>query len=386
MSPDGTLPLEGIRVVDLTRNVAGPYTSMILAELGAEVVKIERPGTGDDIRSWGPPFWGEDSAMFLSLNRNKRSIELDLRSDEGRQVLSELVTRSDVVVESFRPGSLAQMGYSYAWAAQLNPGIVFCHITSYGSVGPMKDLPGYDLLMQALSGIMSVTGEAGRPAVRVGVSVVDMGTGMWGAMAVLAALQAKQRTGQGSEVQTSLFETAISWMAYHLTAYLASGEIPRKLGTGNFSLAPYGTFPAADGEVAIGAGNDSLFRRLCGVLQRPELASDERFVTNPLRVQNRASLTAELEQVTSNWPSEKLVQALYEGGVPASLLRTVDQVATEPQLQALGILQRFEQADIPYFQSVGLPLTFDGVRPPLRLFPPRVGQHNDWLREQLESD
>jgi crotonobetainyl-CoA:carnitine CoA-transferase CaiB-like acyl-CoA transferase len=386
MSPQWTLPLEGIRVVDLTRNVAGPYTSMILAELGAEVVKIEQPGTGDDIRSWGPPFWGDDSAMFLSLNRNKRSIELDLRSDEGRQVLSELVTRSDVVVESFRPGSLARMGYSYAWAAQLNPGIVFCHITSYGSVGPMKDLPGYDLLMQALSGIMSVTGEAGRPAVRVGVSVVDMGTGMWGAMAVLAALQAKQRTGKGSEVQTSLFETAISWMSYHLTAYLASGEIPRKLGTGNFSLAPYGTFPAADGEVAIGAGNDSLFRRLCGVLQKPELASDERFVTNPLRVQNRTSLTAELEQVTSNWPSEKLVQALYEGGVPASLLRTVDQVATEPQVQALGILQRFERCDIPYFQSVGLPLTFDGVRPPLRLFPPRVGQHNDWLREQLESD
>jgi crotonobetainyl-CoA:carnitine CoA-transferase CaiB-like acyl-CoA transferase len=386
MSPDGTLPLEGIRVVDLTRNVAGPYTSMILAELGAEVVKIERPGTGDDIRSWGPPFWGDDSAMFLSLNRNKRSIELDLRSDEGRQVLSELVTRSDVVVESFRPGSLARMGYSYAWAAQLNPGIVFCHITSYGSVGPMKDLPGYDLLMQALSGIMSVTGEAGRPAVRVGVSVVDMGTGMWGAMAVLSALQAKQRTGKGSEVQTSLFETAISWMSYHLTAYLASGEIPRKLGTGNFSLAPYGTFRAADGEVAIGAGNDSLFRRLCGVLQRPELASDERFVTNPLRVQNRASLTAELEQVTSNWPSEKLVQALYEGGVPASLLRTVDQVATEPQVQALGILQRFERCDIPYFRSVGLPLTFDGIRPPLRLFPPRVGQHNDWLREQLKSD
>lgn len=386
MSPELSLPLEGIRVVDLTRNVAGPYTSMILAELGAEVVKIEQPGTGDDIRYWGPPFWGKDSAMFLSLNRNKRSVELDLRSDEGRKVLSELVAKSDVVVESFRPGSLAKMGYTYEWAAELNPGIIFCHITSYGSVGPMKDLPGYDLLMQALSGIMSVTGEAGRPAVRVGVSVVDMGTGMWGAMAVLAALQAKQRTGKGSEVQTSLFETAISWMAYHLTAYWASGDVPQKLGTGNFSMAPYGTFRTADGEVAIGAGNDGLFAKLCSVLQRPDLASDERFLTNPLRVQNRGLLTAELEQLTPNWPSEKLVQALYEGGVPASMLRTVDEVATEPQALALGILQGFEESDIPDFQSVGLPLTFDGVRPPLRRFPPSVGQDNEWLTEQLESE
>jgi len=376
------LPLQGVRVADLTRNLAGPYAAMILADMGADVVKVESP-EGDETRRWGPPFWDGEGPVFLAANRNKRSITLDLRTDAAREVMTRLVGRSDVLIESFRPGAFDGLGYGYEWATAVNPGVVYCSITPYGDQGPLRDRPGYDPLVQAYSGIMSVTGEADGPPVRAGVSVIDMGTGMWAAMSVLAALYRRREDGRGRRIVTALYETGLAWMGYHLATNWAGGEPPGRHGSGATMIAPYQAFPTRDGSLMIGAPTDRAFGRLCEALGHPEWAADPRFPDNPERVAHREELVALVASATAGWGTEQLAAALEAAGVPCSPIRDAAAAAADPQTRALGIVQEVEHPAIGDFRSVGLPFVIDGERPPLRRPPPGPGEHQAEVLEEL---
>ena len=377
------LALTGIRVLDFTRNVAGPFATMILAELGADVIKIESSDGGDDARAWGPPFWSGEAPIFLSLNRNKRSVSLDLKDPRTRPVLDRLAARSDVIVESARPGAMDRLGYGYAWASRINPGVIYASITPFGDRGPLRERPGYDPLMQAYGGLMSMTGEPDRPPVRAGTSLIDMGTGMWTAIAVMGALAQRARTGAGTRVVTALYETTLMWMTYHLAGYWASGTTPRRMGSGTTMIVPYEAFATRDGHLVIAAGNDRLFVRLCETLGHADWAADPRFQRNADRVANRHELHALIEGCTAAWTTRDLADALNEAGVPAGPIQSIAEVAADPQALALGIVQTVEHPAIPALKSLGLPFLLNGVRPPLRRHPPMLGQHTREVLAEL---
>jgi crotonobetainyl-CoA:carnitine CoA-transferase CaiB-like acyl-CoA transferase len=382
-------PLEGIVVADLTQNVAGPFCTQILGDMGAEVVKVERPGKGDDARAWAPPYWGRESATFIALNRNKKSLALDLKSPGGLEVLRRLVSRADVFVQSLRPGAVAELGLDFAGTARLNPRIIYCSVTAFGTRGPLSHLPGYDPLMQAYSGLMSINGHPGQEPARVGTSIVDMGTGMWAALGIVAALRQRDATGRAVEVTTALFETALMWVSYQAAGYLASGEVPQPQGSGTAMIAPYQAFPTADGFTMIGAGSDALFARLTTALGIPGLADDPRFKDNPSRVSNRAALVEAISVLTRQRKSAELVEALRVAGVPASPILTVDQMLAEPQTRESGVLVGAQHPRLPEYKSIGLPLTWDGVRPAVRRVPPLLGEHSGdvltWLGYTLDD-
>jgi len=382
-------PLEGIVVADLTQNVAGPFCTQTLGDMGAEVVKIERPGRGDDARAWAPPYWGRESATFISLNRNKKSLALDLKSPGGLEILHRLVGRADVFVQSLRPGAIEELGLDFAGASRLNARIVYCSITAFGVRGPLSHLPGYDPLMQAYSGLMSVNGHPDQEPARVGTSIVDMGTGMWAALGIVAALRQRDVTGRAIEVTTALFETALMWMSYHAMGYLASGAVPQAQGSGTAMIAPYQAFPTADGFAMIAAGSDALFAKLAAAVGCPELAQDARFKDNPSRVTNRSALVEALSTRTRQRKSAELVEALRVAGVPASAILSVDQMLQEPQTRESGMVLRAAHPRLPDYQSIGLPLTWDGARPAVRRVPPLLGEHSGdvltWLGYTLDD-
>jgi len=383
------LPLEGIVVADLTQNVAGPFCTQILGDMGAEVVKVERPGKGDDARAWAPPYWGQESATFIALNRNKKSLALDLKSPGGLQVLRRLVNRADVFVQSLRPGAIDELGLDFAGAVRLNPRIIYCSVTAFGTRGPLSHLPGYDPLMQAYSGLMSINGHPGQEPARVGTSIIDMGTGMWAALGIVAALRQRDATGRAVEVATALFDTALMWVSYQAAGYLASGEVPQPQGSGTAMIAPYQAFPTADGFAMIAAGSDALFARMAGALGASGLADDARFRDNPSRVSNRSALIEAISALTRQRKSAELVEALRVAGVPASPILTVDQMLAEPQTRESGVLVRAPHPRLPEYRSIGLPLTWDGVRPAVRRVPPLLGEHSGdvltWLGYTLDD-
>ena len=372
---DAVTPLAGLTVLDLTQNVAGPYCTQILGDLGADVVKIERPGRGDETRAWAPPTWGPEGALFLSFNRNKRSLALDIKAPGARSVIERLVRRSDVLVQSFRPGGADALGFGIAAARALNPRLVYCSVTAFGSRGPLRDQPGYDPMMQAFSGFMRLTGHPGQAPVRAGTSLVDMGTGMWAALAVVAALRERDRTGEGGEVTTALFDTALAWIPYQLMGYLATGEVPQPQGSGAAMIVPYQAFPTADGCLMITTPTDALFGRLCEVLGQPGLAADPRFRTNPDRVRHREALVPALEALTRPWATAALLERLRAAGVTAGPVQTVDQVVTDPQTKASEMLVATPRPDIPDLTTVAFPVRFGAERPVPRRAPPRVGEH-----------
>jgi crotonobetainyl-CoA:carnitine CoA-transferase CaiB-like acyl-CoA transferase len=383
------LPLDGLLVVDLTQNVAGPFCTQILGDMGAEVVKVERPGRGDDARAWAPPFWGEESASFMAFNRNKRSLALDLKREGGLDVLRRLVARADVLVQSLRAGAIGELGLDYAAASALNPRLIYCSITAYGARGPMAHLPGYDPLMQAYAGLMSVNGHPGQEPARVGTSIVDMGTGMWAALGVMAGLRQRERTGRGLEVTTALFDTTLMWVSYHAMGYLGSGEVPQPQGSGTAMIAPYQAFPTADGYAMIGAASDALFRRLAGALDAPGLLADPRFVDNPSRVRHRAAVVEAVSAHTRAFKTADLLERLREAGVPGAPIQTLDQVLRQPQTEASGMLVGAPHPRLPDYRSVGLPIEWDGRRPGVRRVPPRLGEHSadvlTWLGYTLDD-
>jgi crotonobetainyl-CoA:carnitine CoA-transferase CaiB-like acyl-CoA transferase len=374
--PEQPLPLDGITVIELGHSVAAPYACEILGDLGADVIKIEKLD-GDDARKWGPPFWGDASATFQSFNRNKRSVVVNLKDKAERERLRKLIVeRADVVIANLRPGSAAELGLNSDALRKLKPSLIYCTIGAFGAVGPLKDLPGYDPLMQAFGGLMSVTGEPDQRPVRVGTSVMDMATGMWSVIGVLAALLQRDKSGKGLSIDTSLLESALGWMCYHAANYQASGELPKRQGSGVAMIAPYRGYASKDGLIVIAAGNDKLFVALARALCRPEWIEDARFRSNPDRVKHRDTLNRSIEELISTRTNKEWAAILDEAGVPNAPMQTIAEVLAHPQTKALGIVQLSPERDIAL---VGLPLSLDGVRPAFRRSPPALGADTEQI-------
>ncbi|MDX1647285.1 MAG: CoA transferase [Longimicrobiales bacterium] len=373
-SSDEAAPLHGVRVLDVTQNLAGPYCGQILADLGATVIKVEPPG-GDLGRGWGPPFWGEDSTLFLAANRGKKSIVLDLKEPVGMDVLRRLVSSSDIFLQASRPGAARRLGIDDRSVRRWREDIIHLSVSAYGQEGPMRDQPGFDPLMQAYAGIMSVTGEPGGPPTRVGGSVVDFGTGMWSVIAILAALRTRDATGEGASLEVSLMDTALAWVSYHTMGYLATGAVPGPMGSALGSIAPYRAFATSDGHVMVAAGNDAIFRRLCRALDLDGVATDARFASNADRVRHREELDAAVEAATRRRSAEELVALLRRHDVPVSAIQTVAEVAEDQQVEAAGMLTAQPHHRSSEYRDVALPLRVGGRRPRASAPPPRPGEH-----------
>lgn len=373
-----TRPLSGLIVVEIGHSIAAPYAGMILGELGAEVIKVENPKTGDAARGWGPPFAAGAATCFHAVNRAKSGITVDLSDPDAAARLKQLVLdRADVLLHNLKFGALDRFGLSAEALLAAKPGLVYCNLGAFGAVGPLHQRPGYDPLMQAYGGLMSLMGEDGRPPVRVGVSIVDLATGMWAVIGILAALAERRHTGRGGIVDTSLYESALAWMTIPLAAYLVDRKIPTRQGSGVEMIVPYQAFAAADGWLMVAAGNDNLFRRLCTVIARPELAEDPRFRTNKDRVVNRGALIGILDDIFRGAPIALWQDRLETAGIPNGPLHSVDQVVGDPQTAALGIIQQLAAGAAPDpLALVGLPLSFDGVRPPFAKAAPGLGEDN----------
>lgn len=368
------LPLEGVKVVELGQNLAGPFAGEILADLGATVVKVEKPDGGDDARRWGPPLTPDASAAFHAMNRNKMSVVLDLTAPDDRNRFDALVAQSDILVHNLRPGVMEKLGLGPQETTARHPRLIYCDLGAFGHLGPLKDRPGYEPLMQAFSGLISANGHPDGPPARLGASVVDLGTGMWTAVGALAALLRRARTGRGCVVNTSLFETALLWCGFHLVTYMTGGGLPVRHGTGHPLLVPYQAFETRTGPLVIAAGNDRLFARLAAVLGRPEWASDPRFRTNEDRSRNRHVLLPAVAAIAAASTKEELAERLEAAGVPCAPVHTVDEVLEHPQTQALGIVQKSPGLDL---SLVGIPVSFDGARPGYRRDAPALGADGD---------
>jgi crotonobetainyl-CoA:carnitine CoA-transferase CaiB-like acyl-CoA transferase len=368
-------PLSGLVVIEIGHSIAAPYAGRILGELGAEVVKVENPNGGDACRGWGPPFLEDAATCFHAVNRAKRGVTIDLADFEDAARLRALVVeRADVVLHNLKFGALDRYGLGAAELVAAKPSLVFCNLGAFGAVGPLREKPGYDPMMQAYSGLMSLLGEDGRPPVRVPASIIDMGAGMWSVIGILAALQERGRTGKGGIVDTSLYETGLAWMSIYLAGFLANREIPARHGSGVDMIVPYQAFAAADGYMMVAAGNDNLFRRLCGVLDRPGLAEDPRFRGNKDRVVHRAELIPLLADIFTTKPVAHWAQLLEQAGIPNGPLNTLDQVVADAQTAALGMIQQKPDSALAL---VGLPLSFDGIRPAFAKAAPALGEDNE---------
>jgi crotonobetainyl-CoA:carnitine CoA-transferase CaiB-like acyl-CoA transferase len=364
------LPLEDITVIEIGHSVAAPYAGQILGDLGADVIKVEK-AEGDDARKWAPPFWKGTSATFQSLNRNKRSVVVNLKNAAELELLRQLIVqRADVVIQNLKPGTAEQFGLDGSALRVLKPELICCSIGAFGAKGPLKHRPGYDPLMQAFAGMMSVTGEPDQRPVRVGTSIIDMAAGMWGVIGVLSALFQRGRCTSGATVETSLYETALAWMTYHAANFQASGELPRRQGSGAAMIAPYRGYATKDGYMVIAAGNDKLFAALANVLDRPEWLDDARFKTNPDRVRNQAVLYRWIEEIVAAKTSDEWQQILDDAGIPNAPMQTIAEVLEHPQTKALEIMQRSPDGAVTL---LGLPLSFDGRRPQFRRSPPALG-------------
>lgn len=369
-------------MIELGHSVAAPYAGQILGDLGAEVIKIEK-AEGDDARKWGPPFWEGAAATFQGLNRNKQSVVCDLRDPRQVAALKTLIAeRADIVLQNMRPGQAQALGLGSASLTALKPSLIYCNVGAFGNAGPLAERPGYDPLMQAFGGIMSVTGTEGQPPVRVGPSIVDMGTGMWAAIGILAAICRRTETGRGTTVDVSLFETSAQWMSLLAAQYLASGELPQRLGSGTSGIVPYRAYRTADGDLVIAAGNDALFRKLCGVLGREEWVHDARFTTNPERVRNQEALYALIEPLILRRTSAAWIELLDAAGVPCAPVQNVRAMMEHEQTLALGLLQSVPNSGM---KLLGLPVSFGGRRPQPRSAPPALGQHTSTALPELKS-
>jgi crotonobetainyl-CoA:carnitine CoA-transferase CaiB-like acyl-CoA transferase len=370
------LPLEGVRVLDLSRVLAGPYATMMLADLGADVLKVEHPERGDDTRHWGPPFAGGESAYFLSVNRNKRSVGVDLKDPEGLEKVKKLATSADVLIENMRRGALEKLGLGYEGLKEVNPGLVYCSITGFGP-GEDEERPGYDFLVQARGGIMEITGFPDGEPTKVGVAIADMVCGLQAAMAVLAALHRRGATGEGVRIEVPLFESQLSWLANRAQEYLVSGEDTGRMGNAHPSIVPYQTFDASDKKIALAVGNDAQFGNLCKALGQEELATDERFARNPDRVANRKVLVAILQEKFSTKTADEWVEEVRGAGVPIGPVNTLADVFADGHVLSSDILQDVEHPAAGMLKMLASPILVNGERLQIRRPPPTLGQHTD---------
>lgn len=379
---DHPLPLTGIRVADFSRVLAGPLATMLLADLGADVIKVERPGSGDDTRAWGPPFVGEDAAYFLALNRNKRSVALDLQTPEGATAARRLALASDVVVENFRPGLMARFGLDHASLAADRPDLVYCSLVAFGEEGESASRPGYDIIVQALSGLMSFTGHPGGEPTKVGVALLDVVCGLYAANGILAALVDRRTTGRGRRIVVSLYEASLAAMVNQAANYLLGGIVPGPLGNQHPNIVPYQLFQAADRPFILAAGNDRMFERTCEVLGMPELAREERFATNEARVRNRDALIPMLAEAFRRRPAAEWLAALERVGVPCAPVLRMDEVFDTPE--GARMVQEVPDPVRGPLRLVADPIRLDGALPPVRLPPPRLGEHTEEVLRELE--
>ena len=390
-----SLPLAGLRIFDMTRILAGPSCTQILGDLGADVIKIERAGAGDDTRKWGPPYLkdkdGKDtaeSAYYLAINRNKRSVTLDLAKPEGQDLARRLIAKSDVLIENFKSGDLAKYGLAYEQLKGSFPGLVYCSITGFGQTGPYAPRAGYDMLAQGLGGIMSITGQPeGKPGsepMKVGVGITDIMTGMYAAVAILAALRHRDATGQGQWIDMALLDTQVAWLANEGMNYLVGGSVPKRRGNGHANIVPYNVFPCADGYVILAVGNDGQFRKFCTFAGQPELADDPRFRTNPLRLENRDACDDAVRALTRTRPRDHWIDGLAKLGVPCSPVNTIDQVFADPQVVARGMKVSMPHpragVDVPLIAS---PIKMSATPPSYRRAPPVCGQDTDEVLDEL---
>ncbi|MEH0110862.1 CaiB/BaiF CoA-transferase family protein [Tersicoccus sp. MR15.9] len=370
-------PLRDLVVLDLSRILSGPFATMTLADLGADVIKVEQPGQGDDTRQWGPPFAGDQAAYFLSVNRNKRSLAVDLKTPEGLDAVRRLAAKADVVVENFRPGTAERLGLGYEELSAANPGLVYASISGYGQTGPDATRAGYDAIAQARSGIMSVTGETDGPPVRVGVSSADLVAGTWAVIGILAALRERDRTGEGQWVDVSLLDGSVSWLTYVAAGYFASREVPRRYGSAHPTIAPYQAFPTADGFIMIAVGNDSLWRRFAPAVGRPDLTEDPRFTTNPLRVAHRDELIGIVEETLAGGTTAEWLRRLEDAGVPVGPIQNVAEAVADPQVVARGMVQEVEHPTAGPLRTLACPIRLTRTPASVRTAPPLLGQHSD---------
>ena len=370
-------PLDGIRVVDLSRVVAGPFCTMTLADMGADVVKLEEPGSGDESRAFGPPFHGGESPYFLSINRNKRSCTINLKHEQGKAILRRLLDGADVLVENFRPGALARLGFGYEAVAAEHPRLVYCSISGFGDSGPDATRPGYDLIVQGEAGLMDVTGEADGPPTRVGTSIADLASGLMAAQGILLALYARRTTGRGQHVRVAMLDAVASLLTYNAGIYFASGESPARRGNDHPSVAPYQTLRAKDGWINLGIANDSLWLRYCDAVERPDLRNDPRFATAPARVEHRQTLIPIIEALTAARTVQVWMDLLGAAGVPCGRIRNVAEVCTNPQLVERGKVVERPHPTAGAVQMIGQPIELGDTPARIDTAPPLLGEHTD---------
>jgi len=367
------LPLTGVKVVELANNIAGPYAGYILSMLGAEVLKVERPETGDDARGWGPPFWRDTSATFHALNVNKRGITLDLKDAEAIAWLEGYVKTCDVLLHNLRPGVMDELGLGSEPMRALNPRLVYCNLSAFGPGGPMQPNPGYEPMVQAFSGLFSINGYPDRPGVRIGTSVLDLGSAVWAALGCIAGLLQREKTGKGCVVDASLYETALGLLTVHFARYQASGTLPERHPSGSLGVVIFQAFDTADRQVIIAAANDRLFAKFAAEVGHPGWAKDPRFKTNPDRVANKAVLIDMVSEIMLQHPSAAWVSRLEKIGVPCAPIHDMSDMKAHPQTAALGMLQPVPDIDLAL---MSLPLSLDGKRPTIRARAPKLGEHD----------
>jgi crotonobetainyl-CoA:carnitine CoA-transferase CaiB-like acyl-CoA transferase len=367
-------PLDGITILDLTRVLSGPYCTMLLADMGARVIKIEQPGKGDDTRAWGPPFLEGESAYFLSINRNKESVTLDFKQPEGREILDRLIATSDALVENFRPGTLDKIGLSYATLAPKHPRLVYCSVSGFGQTGPRGREPGYDAVMQAEGGLMSITGAADGPAYRLGVAIADIVSGIFAAYGTAMALYARERTGRGQEVDVAMLDSVTALLTYQAGNYFASGKVPRRLGNRHPSIVPYETFGASDGEFVLAVGNDDQWRRFCSVAGLPE---EERFATNRQRVTLYDELRPLVADRLRTESRRVWIDRLTAAGIPCGSVRNLQEVFADAQVAARDMTMRVQHSTIGPLEVLGVPVKLSDTPGSVREAPPVLGQHTE---------
>ncbi len=375
--------LTGIRIIDFTRALAGPYGTMLLADMGAEVIKIEMPGVGDDSRGWGPPFVGSESAFYLSINRNKKSIALDLKNDKARDIALRLIQTADVVVEGNRPGVMKRLGLDYETVKEQCPAIIYCSVSAFGQTGPYAERAGYDQVLQGYGGIMGLTGEPDGQPLKVGISITDLTTGMFACIGIITALYHRQQSGRGQYIDASMLDGQVSWLTYQAQRYWATGDVPQRIGSAHSLIVPYQAFQAADGFINIAVGNDNLWRSFTKVMGIGHLTDDSRFVTNPARVENRAELLAIIEPLISARPSAHWLALLDGAGIPCGPIYTVDQVVADPQVCARGMVAQVEHSEYGKINVLGFPIKFSETPGRIATAPPTLGEHTDEVLKTL---
>ncbi len=376
-------PLDGLTVLDFTRVLSGPYCTMLLADMGASVIKIEQPGRGDDTRAWGPPFINGESAYFLSINRNKESVTIDLKHPDSRVVLDRLLERADVVVENFRPGTMDRLDLGFEALAPRYPRLVYCSISGFGQTGPRRAEPGYDAVMQGEGGLMSITGDAGGPPFRLGVAIVDIVSGMFAAQGIAMALLARVRTGRGQRVDVAMLDATAALLTYQAGIYFATGATPGRMGNRHPTIAPYETFPAADGDFVVAVGNDQQWRRFCQVIGAPELGEDERFATNRARVDRYDELRPMLVKRLGLRARADWVRDLKAAGVPCGSVRDVAEVLQDVQLDARQMIETVDHVSAGAVKVMGVPIKLSDTPGAVRTAPPALGQHTDRILSEV---